>query len=201
MLNERRRRGLCLVVAAPSGAGKTTILRRLLAEDPMLTLSVSATTREPRPGESEGVDYFFVDQPGFDAMVDRGAMLEWATVFGRSYGTPRMPVEAALAEGKDVAFDIDWQGHRLVRAAMPGDVVSIFIMPPSLDHLADRLRGRGGDAPEEIARRMSAAQDELSHYDEFDHIVINDELENAVAGVRDILRKARAARTPAIGQG
>ncbi len=118
----RARRGVCLVVAAPSGAGKSSILRRLLDAEPGLQLSVSATTRAPRPGERDGVDYHLPDRPGFDAMVADGAMLEWATVFGRSYGTPRAPVEAALAAGRDVAFDIDWQGHRLVRAALPDDV-------------------------------------------------------------------------------
>ena len=194
MSSEPARRGLCLVVAAPSGAGKSTILRHVLAEEPLLALSVSATTRAPRPGEQEGVDYFFTDEAGFAAMVEADAMLEWATVFGRSYGTPRVPVEAALRAGRDVAFDIDWQGHRLVRAAMPEDVVSVFIMPPSLDTLEQRLRARAGDTPEEIIRRMNEAQSELSHYDEFDHVVTNDRLEDAVAAVRKILAKARAAR-------
>ncbi len=195
MSNDPGPRGLCLVLSAPSGAGKSTILRRLMAMEPRLSLSISATTRAPRPDEQQGVDYIFTDQAGFDAMVAAGGMLEWARVFGRSYGTPRAPVEAALAAGRDVAFDIDWQGHRLVRAAMPGDVVSVFIMPPSVDHLHDRLKARAGDSPEEIMRRMDAAQAELSHFGEFEHVVINESLDAAVAEVRSILRKARYART------
>ena len=193
------RRGLCLVLSAPSGAGKSTILRRLLAEDPGLVLSVSATTRAPRPGEREGVDYFFTDQAGFDAMVASGAMLEWATVFGRSYGTPRAPVEAALAAGLDVAFDIDWQGHRQLRAALPGDVISVFILPPSVDELATRLQDRGGDSKAEIARRMAAAEAELSHKDEFDYVVINQCLTTATTDVRATLQSARDRRVAKIG--
>ncbi|MDE8342637.1 MAG: guanylate kinase, partial [Acidocella sp.] len=141
------RRGLCLVLAAPSGAGKTTLSRALLASDPGLSLSVSVTTRGPRTGEVDGQHYHFISQDRFEQMVERGELLEHATVFGRSYGTPRAPVEAALAAGKDILFDIDWQGFRQLRAALPGDVVGVFIMPPSLPDLTARLTARG-DSPE-----------------------------------------------------
>ncbi len=188
------RRGICLVLAAPSGAGKSSILRALLADESELSLSVSATTRAPRPGERDGVDYHFTDRAGFDAMVGSGTMLEHATVFGRSYGTPRAPVEAALASGRDVAFDIDWQGHRQVRDALPSDTVSVFLLPPSLEALQARLRGRQGDSEHEIARRMAAAHDEISHWDEFDHVVVNRIFPQAVAMVRGILYAARCAR-------
>ncbi len=189
------RRGVCLVVAAPSGAGKSSITRALLASEPGLRLSVSATTRAPRPGEQDGVDYHFRTPDAFTAMVEQGAMLEWATVFGRSYGTPRAPVEAALAAGGDVVFDIDWQGHRQLRAALPGDVVGIFVLPPSLETLEARLHGRGGDGAAEVARRMEAARSEMSHWAEFDHVVINRELAAAVAAVRSVLHAARCARS------
>ena len=188
------RRGVCLVLSAPSGAGKSSILRALLADEPELSLSVSATTRAPRPGEQDGVHYHFTDQPGFDRIVAGGAMLEWATVFGRSYGTPRAPVEAALAAGRDVAFDIDWQGHRLIRAALPQDTVSVFILPPSLQALQARLRERKGDSKAEIARRMEAARDEIAHWHEFDHVVVNATFPHAVAQVRSVLWSARSAR-------
>lgn len=187
------RRGVCLVVAAPSGAGKSTITRALLAAEPEASLSVSVTTRAPRPGEQDGVHYHFRTQAGFDAMVAEGAMLEWATVFGRSYGTPRAPVERMLSAGRDVVFDIDWQGFRQLRAALPGDVVGAFVLPPSYAALEARLRGRGGDAPEEIARRMAAARSEIAHWAEFDHVLINRDLDAAVADVRGILRAARCA--------
>jgi guanylate kinase len=187
------RRGLCLVVAAPSGTGKSTITRALLAAEPELDLSVSVTTRPPRPGERDGVHYHFRDRAAFDAMVEAGALLEWAEVFGRCYGTPRAPVETALATGKDVVFDIDIQGYRQLRAALPGDVVGVFVLPPSFETLETRLRGRGGDSPEQVARRLAAARTEIAHWREFDHLVVNAELESAVADVRSILRAARLA--------
>ena len=195
-----RRRGICLVVAAPSGAGKSTITRALLAAEPEASLSVSVTTRPPRPGEQDGVHYHFRGQAGFDAMVAEGAMLEWATVFGRSYGTPRAPVERALAAGRDVVFDIDWQGFRQLRAALPGDVVGVFVLPPSYAALEARLQGRGGDAPEEIARRMAAARSEIAHWAEFDHVLVNRDLDTAIADVRGVLRAARCviARQPSL---
>jgi guanylate kinase len=179
-------------VAAPSGAGKSTITRALLAGEAGLSLSISVTTRAPRVGEREGVDYFFRDQAQFDDMVARRDLLEWAGKFGRSYGTPRAPVEAALAAGQDVAFDIDWQGHRQLRSAMPGDVVSVFILPPSIEQLDARLRGRG-DAPAEIERRMHAAREEMSHWREFDHVVVNAHLATAIDEVRAVLHAARSA--------
>ena len=188
-----QRRGVCLVVAAPSGAGKSTITRALLASEPQLSLSVSATTRPIRRGEREGEHYFFRTPSEFRAMVDKGELLEWADVFARRYGTPRTPVERALAEGRDVAFDIDWQGHRQLRAALPGDVLSVFILPPSLAALEARLRGRGADDPAEIARRMDAARSEISHWAEFDHVVVNDDLDRAIDAVRSVLHAGRVA--------
>lgn len=187
------RRGLCLVIAAPSGAGKSSITRALLETEPELQLSVSVTTRAPRPGEEEGVHYYFRTREEFAAMAADGALLEWAEVFGRGYGTPRAPVEAALARGRDVVFDIDWQGHRQLRAALPGDVVGLFILPPSLAELETRLRLRGADNAAEIARRMAAARDEISHAVEFDHILVNEEFDRSVAATRAVLHAARLA--------
>ena len=186
------RRGLCLVISAPSGAGKSTITRRLLAAEPALSLSVSATTRAPRPGEVEGTHYLFRSHDDFAAMASGGALLEWAEVFGRRYGTPRAPVEDALDAGRDVVFDIDWQGWRQLREALPEDTVGVFVLPPSLDALKSRLAGRGSDAPAEIARRMAAARDEISHWREFDHVVVNAELDRAVAEIRAVLHAARS---------
>jgi guanylate kinase len=187
------RRGVCLVIAAPSGAGKSTITRALLETEPNLTLSVSATTRAPRPGEQEGVHYFFRTPDAFAAMIAQGELLEWAEVFGRRYGTPRAPVERALDAGRDVAFDIDWQGHRQLRDKLPADVVSVFILPPTLQALERRLCTRAGDDPAEIARRMDAARAEIAHWPEFQHTVINDRLDDAVAAVRSVLHAARCA--------
>ncbi len=188
------RRGVCLVVAAPSGAGKSSLTRSLLASDPGLELSVSATTRAPRAGEQDGVHYHFRSPDAFAVMVAQGEMLEWATVFGNSYGTPRPAVERALLAGRDVVFDIDWQGHRQLRDALPGDVVSVFILPPTLDTLRSRLEARGDDAPE-IARRMQAARDEISHWAEFDHVIVNQHFDTALGAVRAVLEAARTART------
>jgi guanylate kinase len=187
------RRGVCLVIAAPSGAGKSTITRALLAREPMLSLSVSATTRAPRRGEQDGVHYHFVDAARFAAMAADGALLEQAQVFGRAYGTPRAPVEAALRDGRDVVFDIDWQGWRQVRSALPDDAVGVFILPPSLAALQARLVSRAGDDAGEITRRMQAARDEIAHWAEFDHVVVNDKLERCVAEVRAVLHAARTA--------
>jgi guanylate kinase len=187
------RRGVCLILAAPSGAGKSTISASLRAAEPGLENSVSVTTRVPRPGEIDGVHYHFRTQAEFDAMVADRQLLEWAHVFGRSYGTPRQPVEDALAAGQDVVFDIDWQGHRQIRMALPCDVVGVFVMPPSLDVLRDRLRRRGGDCEAEIERRMAAARSEMAHWTEFDHIVVNQHLRDAVADVRAVLQAARLA--------
>ncbi|MSO91522.1 MAG: guanylate kinase [Acetobacteraceae bacterium] len=186
------RRGLCLVLASPSGGGKTAIAHRLVAMDENLTLSISMTTRNPRAGEQDGIDYLFRAQAAFDAMVMADGFLEYAQVFARSYGTPRVPVEAALPAGRDMVLDIDWQGHRSLRAALPGDVVSVFIMPPSLRTLEDRLRKRG-DGGVAVASRMARARHEISHWAEFDHVVINEDFDRAVEQVRTILHAARLA--------
>ncbi len=188
------RRGVCLVLSAPSGAGKTAIADALLAIEPVLRRSISVTTRPPRPGEADGVDYYFRDQAEFERMVSAGELLEWARALGRHcYGTPRAPVEQALRDGTDTVFAIDWQGHRQMRTALPNDVVSVFILPPTLSELEQRLRQRSGDNVTEIARRMRLAHDEVSHWHEFDHIVVNDKLDEAVAIVRSVLHAARAA--------
>jgi len=194
MSSEPTRRGVCLVLAAAPGVGKTSVSRALLAEEPALALSVSATTRAPRPGEAEGVHYFFQSPEQFAAGVAAGDFLEHAGFLGRRYGTPRAPVEAALAAGRDVLFDIEWQGHRLLRAALPGDVVGVFLLPPSLPELERRLHGRGQDSDAEIARRMAAARDEIAHWDEFDHVLVNEDFSATVAAVRAILHAARTAR-------
>ena len=190
-----KRRGLCLVIAAPPGAGKTSVSRALLESEADLTLSVSVTTRAARPGEEDGVHYHFRDMAEYHAMIARGDLLEHAMFLGRGYGTPRAPVEAALAEGRDVLFDIEWQGHRQLKASMPADVVSIFLLPPSMAELERRLQGRGQDGPEEIAKRMAAARDEITHWDEFDHVLINQDFAATVAATRAVLHAARSART------
>lgn len=188
------RRGICLVLAAPSGAGKSSVSRALLALEPALALSVSATTRAPRPGEVEGAHYFFHNPESFAALRDAGGLLEHAEVFGRCYGTPRAPVEAALAAGRDVLFDIDWQGFHQLRDRLPGDVVGVFLLPPSLEELRRRLANRGQDSAEEVARRMAAARAEIIHWAEFDHVLVNVEFEATVAQVRAILLAGRSAR-------
>ena len=193
------RRGLCLVLAAPSGAGKSAITRALLAHDASLMLSISVTTRAPRPYESDGVHYHVRTQAEFDAMVESGNMLEWAGVFGRSYGSPRAPVEQALAAGRDVVFDIDWQGYRQVRERLPGDVVGLFIMPPSLVELEARLRRRASDSEAEIRRRMAVAEAEISHVREFDYVLVNHELDEAVAQAQAVLTASRLAMSRQIG--
>jgi guanylate kinase len=201
-MNGIARRGVCLVLSAPSGAGKTAIADALLASEPDLHLSVSITTRAPRFGEVDGVHYHFRDQAAFDAMVADGALLESARVLGRHcYGTPRAPVERSLRDGKDVVFDIDWQGHRQLRAALPDDVVGVFVLPPSMDVLEARLHGRAGDDAAEIARRMNLARDEISHWSEFDHVVVNSDLPQAIASVRAVLHAARLATVRQVGLG
>ena len=185
------------MLAAPSGAGKTTISRALLEQDDALSLSVSVTTRERRPGEKEGKHYFFISQERFDEMVEAGELLEYARVFGRSYGTPRGPVEEALKAGRDVMFDIDWQGFRQLRASLGEDVVGVFIKPPSQEVLRNRLVKRG-DTPEQVEHRMAHAEEELSHAAEFDYIVENHDLDVALADVRGILRAERL-RTKRLG--
>ncbi len=189
------RRGLMLVLSSPSGAGKTTMTKRLLANDPQISLSVSATTRAPRTGEIDGQDYHFVSQDKFDAMVATGQFLEWATVFGNRYGTPRAPVEQALFEGRDILFDIDWQGTQQLRQSQSaGDLASVFLLPPSLDALESRLRSRASDSEEVITQRMSRAADEVSHWAEYDYVLVNDDLVQCLHEIRCILTAERLQR-------
>lgn len=196
-----RRRGVMLVLSSPSGAGKTTISRALLAADVNLTMSVSATTRPKRPGEIEGRDYAFVDERRFTEMVAKGELLEHATVFGNAYGTPRAPVEAALAAGRDVLFDVDWQGTQQLRESMPLDLVAVFILPPSQAELHRRLVARAQDSEDVVRARMARAADEMSHWPEYDYIVVNVDVDAAVAQVRAILTAERARRSRLIGLG
>lgn len=193
------RRGVMLVLSSPSGAGKSTISRALLASEPDLALSVSVTTRAPRPGEEEAVHYFFRTIEQVEQMVDQSALLEWARVFDNYYGTPRQPVEDALSNGRDVMFDIDWQGNRQIRDNAADDLVSIFILPPSLSELESRLRNRGQDSDEVIARRMAKAMDEISHWDEYDYCVVNEDLDDSIAQVRAILHAERLKRERRVG--
>ena len=193
------RRGLMFVLSSPSGAGKTTLSRMLIAETPDLKMSVSATTRPMRPGEVEGKDYYFVDQKRFERMVADSELLEWATVFGNRYGTPRGPVEEALAAGQDVLFDIDWQGTQQLGSRSPNDVVSVFILPPSATALEQRLHTRAQDSDEVIRGRMKKAGDEMSHFDAYDYIVVNDNIGIAFESVRSILRAEQLKRERQVG--
>ncbi len=193
------RRGLMLVLSSPSGAGKTTISRELLARDDNLTLSISVTTRPMRPGETEGVDYLFVDRARFDAMVAEGAFLEHATVFEHCYGTPRAAVESALAAGRDVLFDIDWQGTQQVAEKAREDLVGVFILPPSTGELERRLRARAQDPDAVVRGRMAKAADEMSHWAEYDYIVVNEDVEKSVAAVQSILEAERLRRDRQVG--
>lgn len=188
------RRGLMLVLSSPSGAGKTTLSRKLLAADPGVELSVSVTTRKQRPGEVDGRDYHFIDAARFEAMVKQGELLEWAQVFGNRYGTPRAPVEAALANGHDVLFDIDWQGTQQLRDKAAPDLVSIFVLPPSMSDLEQRLRRRAQDPDDVIGARMATAADEMSHWAEYNYIVINTDIDRAFNEVQTILAAERLKR-------
>jgi guanylate kinase len=187
MSNEIERRGLMLVLSSPSGAGKTTLSRRLLELEPIVTMSVSVTTRPPRQGEVEGKDYFFVSSSSFQGMAKGGGFLEHAQVFGHHYGTPKEPVMMALAKGRDVLFDIDWQGTQELTGKIKPDLVTVFILPPSIDALRKRLTTRAADSAEVIAGRMSKAASELSHFREYDYIVVNRDLDESIAKVRAIL--------------
>ena len=197
--NGVERRGLMFVLSSPSGAGKTTLSRMLVAETPALRMSVSATTRPMRPGEVEGKDYDFVDQVRFDDMVANNELLEWATVFDNRYGTPRAPVEAALASGNDVLFDIDWQGTQQLRSRSPNDVVSVFILPPSVAALEQRLHTRAQDSDAVIRGRMKKAGDEMSHFDAYDYIVVNDNIGIAFEAIKSILRAEQLKRERQVG--
>jgi guanylate kinase len=196
---EIHRRGLMLVLSSPSGAGKTTISRLLLERDPNLTMSVSVTTRPKRPGEVAGVDYRFIDRIEFDLMVNRRELLEYAKVFGHYYGTPRAPVEAALAEGRDMLFDIDWQGTQQLEEALPQDLVRVFVLPPSTRELERRLKLRAQDSAAEVARRMAKAADEMSHWAEYDYVIVNRSIEQSVREVQSILTAERLRRDRQVG--
>lgn len=196
-----QRRGLLLVLSSPSGAGKSTIATTLLDSEDNLVLSVSATTRPKRPGEEDGTHYHFTDADSFADMVERSELLEHALVFGHRYGTPRAPVEAALERGQDILFDVDWQGAQQLRDRMPADLVQVFILPPSAAELHDRLRSRASDSEDVVLHRMSRASDEMSHWDSYDYVVINQDLETSVEAVRDILRAERLRRERQVGLG
>ena len=193
------RRGVLFVLSSPSGAGKTTISRMMLEADKDIALSVSATTRPPRPGEVDGVHYHFVDTEAFKKMAADGEFLEWAHVFGHRYGTPRAPVEDMLAVGKDVLFDIDWQGAQQLYQEAGPDVVRVFVLPPTMEELERRLRSRGTDSDEVITARMERAANEISHWDGYDYVLINDHVEGCFDEVRAILRAERLKRRRQIG--
>jgi guanylate kinase len=193
------RRGLMFVLSSPSGAGKTTLARELMSKVAGLQMSVSVTTRPMRPGEVEGKDYFFIDKPRFDAMVKNNELLEHAPVFDHFYGTPRAPVEAALSAGRDVLFDIDWQGTQQLREKARQDVVSVFILPPSAADLEKRLHTRAQDSDEVIRGRMDRASHELSHWAEYDYIVVNQNVDEAFSEVQSILKAERLKRARRTG--
>jgi len=195
----RQRRGLLIVLSSPSGAGKSTIARMLLDADKEVTMSVSATTRPKRPGEVEGVDYHFVDEGEFDRLIAAGEFVEWAPVFGFRYGTPKAPVKDALRDGRDILFDIDWQGTQQLHSAMGEDLVRIFILPPSMPELERRLRERGTDHEAVIADRMHRAASEISHWAEYDYVLVNDDMDDCLAQVRTIVAAERRKRARQIG--
>ena len=189
-----KRRGLMFVLSSPSGAGKTTLSRRLLEQEEGVAMSVSVTTRPMRPGEVEGKDYFFIDQEKYNEMVHRGELLEHATVFDNRYGTPKKQGMEALANGRDVLFDIDWQGTRQLGKTCREDLVSVFILPPTLDELERRLRSRAQDSEEVVQKRMAKAVDEISHWQEYDYVVVNENLDSAMEHIRRILHAERFKR-------
>lgn len=196
------RSGLLIILSSPSGAGKSTLARRLMAWDPNLRFSVSATTRAPRPAEVDGQDYYFMDHTRFRTMVDQAEMLEHAEVFGNLYGTPRGPVEAAMRDGRDTLFDVDWQGGQQIRASVLGaNVVSVFVLPPSMVELERRLRSRGQDRPDVIATRMMKSRDEISHWAEYDYVLLNDDLDQTEQRLRAILTAERLRRERQTGLG
>jgi len=195
MVQAAPRRGLLLILSSPSGAGKSTLARRLMEWDPSLRFSVSATTRAPRPGEEDGREYYFRSRAEFEAMVAAGEMLEHAEVFGNLYGSPKGPVEAAMKEGRDTLFDIDWQGGQQIRNSSLGrDVVSVFVLPPSIAELDRRLRGRGQDSDEVIAGRMAKSQSEISHWAEYDYVIVNNDIDQAFNDLLTILQAERMRR-------
>jgi guanylate kinase len=193
------RRGFLLVLSSPSGAGKTTITRRLIEQDPSLSLSVSVTTRPPRPGEVDGRDYWFIDRARFDAMVAQGELLEHAIVFGNCYGTPRRPIEEALTAGRDIVTDIDWQGTQQISGSLRGDVVTIFILPPTRAALEARLKTRAQDSDAVVAARMAKSSEEMSHWNEYDYVIVNRQIEPSVAEAQAIVTAERLRRTRQLG--
>lgn len=198
MSSERPRRGVLMAISSPSGVGKTSLTRRLIADHADLDLSISMTTRPPRPGEHEGREYFFVTHEHFVAEVAAGAFLEWAEVHGHCYGTPKAPAMAALAAGRDVIFDIDWQGARSIHAAAPDDTVRVFILPPSIAEMARRIRARAGDSDEAIRLRLQNARDEFTKWGEYDYVLLNDDFDRAYAELAHIYHaeRLRRARNP-----
>ncbi|WP_416877789.1 guanylate kinase [Litorimonas sp.] len=191
---KQNRRGLMIVLSSPSGAGKTTLTRKLLAENENMTMSVSATTRAPRGGEEEGKDYYFLSKTQFSDMVAEDDFLEHAKVFDNFYGTPRQPVETALESGRDVIFDIDWQGAQQLAEAAANDLVKIFILPPNMQELESRLRSRAQDSDSVIAKRMSKAETEISHWPEYDYVIVNEDIETAMDELRAIISAERMQR-------
>ena len=191
---QRTRRGLLIVLSSPSGAGKSTISRMLLEADSDVTMSVSATTRPRRPGEADGVDYHFVDDAAFDRLIETGELIEWAHVFGFRYGTPKAPVKQALRQGRDILFDIDWQGARQLEPDFGEHLVTIFLLPPSMDELERRLRARGTDSEEVIIDRMKRAADEIDHWAEYQYVLINRDMDECLARVRAIVLAERSKR-------
>lgn len=194
MAIETKRRGLLFVLSSPSGAGKTTLSRQLLQEQQNICMSVSATTRAMRPGEKDGTDYHFVSRERYDEMVENHEFLEHAEVFGNCYGTPRAYVEQHLRGGEDVLFDIDWQGTKQLRAKAPDDLVSVFILPPSLAELERRLRARAQDSEDVVQKRMSKAIAEISHWQEYDYVIINENIDDALVKITSILHAERLRR-------
>ena len=194
-----QRRGLMLVLSSPSGAGKTTLSRQLLDNDKQIQLSVSCTTRQKRPGERDGVDYRFVDTPTFRGMIERKEFLEYAEVFGNYYGTPKAPVDEALATGRDVLFDIDWQGTQQLRDKGRADLVTVFILPPSTRDLEKRLLTRAQDPKEIVAQRMAKAADEMSHWAEYDYVVVNRDIGTSLTNLKAILTAERLKRERQVG--
>ena len=198
-LSPIHRRGFLLVLSSPSGAGKTTITRGLVASDPELALSVSVTTRRARQGEVEGRDYYFIDRRRFDEMAKQGELLEHATVFGNSYGTPRRPIEEARAAGRDVVGDVDWQGAQQLTESVPHDLVSVFVLPPRRAALEERLSARAQDSAAVVASRMAKSAEEVSHWSEYDYVILNNEVDESVAQVRAIVTAERLRRNRQIG--
>ena len=197
--NSLKRRGLMFVLSSPSGAGKTTIAHRLLEDDLELAMSISVTTRPIRPGEADGLDYRFTDRASFETMVEAGDFLEWAEVFGHLYGTPKAQIKAGLKEGQDFLFDIDWQGTQQLYQRMETDVVRVFLLPPSIDALEARLRARGTDSDEVIRDRMARSRAEISHWDGYDYVVVNDDMDVCFRQVHGILNAERLRRARQTG--